>query len=182
MDKLNDIKRIKSEAELIFSEQEIDTAIGRMAKAISESMAGSNPLLICIVNGGIPLAAQLMFRCEFPMTNDIIYATRYQGNTVGNEIKWLVTPQQPLAGRTVLLVDDILDEGITLQAICNYCEAQGAINIFSAVLVDKKIGKAKPVKADFVGLVAEDRYLFGYGMDYKGYFRNSRGIYACKID
>ncbi len=182
MDEIDDIKRVKTEAELIFSEQEIDTAIGQMSKAISESMAESNPLLICIVNGGIPLAAQLMLRCDFPMTNDIVYATRYQGNTVGNELSWLVKPQQPIKGRTVLLVDDILDEGITLQAICNYCKDQGAINVYSAVLVDKKIGRAKPIQADFIGLVAENRYLFGYGMDYKGYFRNSRGIYACKID
>ncbi len=182
MTEIDEIMRIREQADLLFSEQQIDSAIERMADSISQTMAESNPLLLCIVNGGIPLTAQLMLHCDFPMTNDIVYATRYQGATVGNEISWLVKPQQSIEGRTVLLVDDILDEGITLRAISEYCKDQGAGEVYSAVLIDKKLDKTKPIQADFVGLVAENRYLFGYGMDYKGYHRNLRGIYACRTD
>jgi len=85
-----------------------------------------------------------------------------------------------LTDRTVLIIDDILDEGITLSTIYDYCIAQGARAVYSAVLIDKKIGRDKPIQADFVGLETENRYLFGYGMDCKGYGRNAAGIYACK--
>ncbi len=182
MTSLEEIQRVKTEADLLFSEQAVETAIAQMAQAITETLAESNPLMLCVVNGGIAIAAQLMMRCDFPMNNDIIYATRYQGETVGDEITWLAKPQQPMLGRTVLIVDDILDEGFTLKAICDYCRAQGAARILTAVLVDKRIGREKPVQADFIGLSAENRYLFGYGMDYKGYLRNLRGIYASNTE
>ena len=182
MTDLKEIQRVKAEADLLFSEQTVEAAITDMARAITETLAESNPLMLCVVNGGIPIAAQLMLRCDFPMSNDIIYATRYQGETVGDEINWLAKPQQPMLDRTVLIVDDILDEGFTLKAICDYCKEEGAERIFTAVLVDKQIGREKPVQADFVGLSAENRYLFGYGMDYKGYLRNVRGIYASNAE
>ncbi len=87
-----------------------------------------------------------------------------------------------MAGRSVLIVDDILDEGTTLAAIIDYCKAQGASEVLTAVLVDKEHNrKARPdLKCDFTGMTVEDRFLFGYGMDYKGYWRNAPGIYAVK--
>ena len=182
MTDLQEIRRVKAEADLLFSEQQVEIAIARMAQAITEKLAESNPLLLCVVNGGIPIAAQLMLQCDFPMSNDIIYASRYQDRIVGEAVNWWATPQQPMLGRTVLIVDDILDEGLTLKAIHDYCTEQGAVRILSAVLVDKQIGKEKPVQADFVGLRADNRYLFGYGMDYKGYLRNARGIYASNAE
>jgi hypoxanthine phosphoribosyltransferase len=97
-------------------------------------------------------------------------------------LHWKALPQLPFLDRVVLVVDDILDEGHTLQAILNAIRAQGAREVFTAVLVDKQHDrKASPdLKADFVGLEAPDRYLFGYGMDYKEYWRNAAGIYAVK--
>jgi hypoxanthine phosphoribosyltransferase len=85
-----------------------------------------------------------------------------------------------LQGRTALILDDVLDEGITLAALKAWCREQGAAAVFTAVLIDKQLGRERPCRADFVGLEAENRYLFGYGMDYKGYLRNAAGIYACK--
>ena len=95
-------------------------------------------------------------------------------------LTWILKPGTPLTCRTVLIVDDILDEGLTLEAIYQYCREKGAVSIYSAVLVDKILDRPKPVQADFVGLQTENYYLFGYGMDYKGYLRNASGIYACK--
>ena len=115
-----------------------------------------------------------------PLTIDAIDASRYQNQTSGGIIEWLVKPETPLKGRTILIVDDILDEGITLEAIYSYCRGQGAAAVYSAVLVDKILDHEKPVTADFIGLEVENRYLFGYGMDYKGYLRNAPGIYACQ--
>jgi hypoxanthine phosphoribosyltransferase len=100
----------------------------------------------------------------------------------GGELHWKALPQLALLDRTVLVVDDILDEGHTLQAILNAIKAQGAEQVYTAVLLDKQHErKANPdYKPDFVGLTIPDRYVFGYGMDYKEYWRNAPGIYAVK--
>ncbi|MCI0653272.1 MAG: hypoxanthine-guanine phosphoribosyltransferase [Methylococcaceae bacterium] len=180
MSDLNEIRTVRAEADLLFSEVQVDRAIDRMAGAITPKLADRNPILICVLTGGIGPTAKLMQRLDFPLTCDVIHASRYQGETSGSEIEWISLPRSPLNGRTVLIVDDILDEGITLEAISRYCTGQGAASVYSAVLVEKLLGHAKPYRADFVGLEAENRYLFGCGMDYKGYWRNLPGIYACR--
>ena len=177
---LEEIKRIQATADLLHSQQEVEVAIDNMAKAINIAFADHNPLLLCVLNGGIPTFGKLLTRLTIPLTIDSINASRYQNQTTGGSIEWRVKPQTPLKGRTVLIVDDILDEGITLKTIVDYCQEQGASAVFSAVLVDKILDHKKPVKADFIGLRLENRYLFGYGMDYKGYLRNAPGIFACK--
>jgi len=177
---LEEIKHIQATADLLHSEQEIEAAIDKMAQQINVALADRNPLLLCVMNGGVVTFGKLLTRLSIPLTIDAINASRYQNLTSGGSIEWLVKPVTSLKGRTVLLVDDILDEGITLQAICQYCREQGATAIYSAVLVDKILDHQKPITADFIGLKVENRYVFGYGMDYKGYLRNAPGIYACK--
>ncbi|MFZ2407666.1 MAG: hypoxanthine-guanine phosphoribosyltransferase, partial [Methylobacter sp.] len=165
---------------LLHSEQEVEAAINKMAHEINIALADRNPLLLCVINGGIVTFGKLLTRLTIPLNIDSIHASRYQNQTSGGSIKWLVQPETPLTGRTVLIVDDILDEGITLEALHQYCREQGAAAVYSAVLVDKILDHEKPLTADFIGLSVENRYLFGYGMDYKGYLRNAPGIYACK--
>jgi hypoxanthine phosphoribosyltransferase len=177
---LEEIKHIQTTSDLLHSEQEVEAAIDKMAQEINIALADSNPLLLCVINGGIVTFGKLLPRLTIQLTIDSIHASRYQNQTSGGHIKWLVQPETPIKGRTVLIVDDILDEGITLEALYQYCREQGAANVYSAVLVDKILDHEKPVTADFTGLKVENRYLFGYGMDYKGYLRNAPGIYACK--
>lgn len=176
---LEEISKVTRTAELLHSEAEVESALQNMAEQINLKLSETNPVLLCVMNGGIITAGKLIPLLNFPLTLDAINASRYQNQTSGGEIKWLVKPETALQGRTVLLVDDILDEGITLQTLIDYCQQQGADNVYSAVLVDKLITKDKPVKADFIGLQVADRYIFGYGMDYKGYLRNAAGIFAC---
>ena len=177
---LEEIKHVQATADLLHSEQEVEAAIDKMAQEINIALADRNPLLLCVMNGGVVTFGKLLTRLTIPLTIDAINASRYQNLTSGGSIEWLVKPETSLKGRTVLLVDDILDEGITLQAIYQYCREQGATAVYSAVLVDKILDHQKPVTADFIGLKVENRYVFGYGMDYKGYLRNAPGIYACK--
>jgi hypoxanthine phosphoribosyltransferase len=177
---LEEIKHVQATADLLHSEQEVEAAIDKMAQEINIALADHNPLLLCVINGGIVAAGKLLTRLTIPLTVDAIHASRYQNQTAGGNIKWLVKPETPLKDRIVLIVDDILDEGLTLEAIYQYCREQGATAVYSAVLVDKIIDHQKPVTADFIGLKVKNRYLFGYGMDYKGYLRNAPGIYACK--
>jgi hypoxanthine phosphoribosyltransferase len=177
---LEEIKHVQATADLLHSEQEVEAAIDNMAQQINIALADRNPLLLCVMNGGVVTFGKLLTRLTIPLTIDAINASRYQNQTSGGSIDWLVKPETPLEGRTVLIVDDILDEGITLQALYQYCRDQGATAVYSAVLVDKILDHEKPVTADFIGLKVENRYVFGYGMDYKGYLRNAPGIFACK--
>jgi hypoxanthine phosphoribosyltransferase len=175
---LKEIQQVKASAVLLHSGQQVEAALDTMAQQINAQLADTNPLLLCVMNGGIVVAGKLITRLTMALNIDAINASRYQNTTSGQTIEWILKPSQPLKDRTVLIVDDILDEGITLKAIHDYCLAQGASSVYSAVLVNKTLGHKKPIAADFVGLDVENRYVFGYGMDYKGYLRNADGIYA----
>ncbi|BBL75957.1 hypoxanthine-guanine phosphoribosyltransferase [Methylomagnum ishizawai] len=175
-----EIARVAAEADCLYTEAQIDAAIDRMAADIATRLQDQNPLVLSVLNGGILPTARLLLRLRFPLEIDSIKAGRYQGATRGGAVlRWQHQPDTPLQGRVVLLVDDVLDEGITLAELRRWCLEQGAAAVHIAVLVDKDLGRDKPCRADFTGLVAENRYLFGYGMDYKGYLRNWPGIYAC---
>ena len=171
-----------ADADLLVPEAEVEIAIKRLAQEITCQLKDSRPLLLCVMNGGLIFTGQLLTKLVFPLEVDYIHATRYGHNTNGTTLQWTVKPQLNLKGRTVLLLDDILDEGVTLAAIADYCRQEGATEVFMAVLVEKlHLRKVTPgMRADFTGIEVGDRFLFGYGLDYKGYWRNAPGIYAVK--
>lgn len=179
MDRLEEIKKVEAKADRLYSEAEVEAAIERLAGEIEGRLKDKNPLVLCVLNGGFIAAAKLVMRFRFLLEIDAINASRYRGATEGSDIHWIVKPRIPLKGRSVLLIDDVLDEGFTLAEIQNFCRQEGAAAVYTAVLVDKDLGKEKPCRADFIGLKVPNRYLFGYGMDYKGYLRNAPGIFAC---
>ena len=121
-----------------------------------------------------------MKQLNFPLDFDYIHVSRYGRETAGGELSWRASPATPVAGRTVLVVDDILDEGVTLAAIVAHLKQLGAKDCLIAVATEKLNGKTKPVKADFVALDVPDRFVFGYGMDVSGAWRNLPAIYAVK--
>ena len=150
-----------------------------MAAEITALLEDDDPILVCIMNGGLILSGKLATRLHFPLQIDYLHATRYRDETTGKDLQWRATPSQSLQGRVVLLLDDILDEGTTLDKIITYCRHQGAERVVTCVLLDKQHDrKSSELKADITGLPVEDFYLFGYGMDYKGYLRNAAGIFA----
>ncbi|MBL4821702.1 MAG: hypoxanthine-guanine phosphoribosyltransferase [Gammaproteobacteria bacterium] len=174
-----EVKKVSATARCLYTEIEVEAALDRMAAAISGVLEQSSPILLCVMNGGLIVSGKLATRLRFPLQMDYLHATRYQDKTVGAELQWKVYPSLSLKQRTVLIVDDILDEGVTLGKIITYCQEQGARKIYTAVLVDKQHARKEAgISADFVGVEAEDYYLFGYGMDYQGYLRNAAGIYA----
>lgn len=174
--------RIFEEADLLASQEEVEVAIDRMAAEITERLHDSRPLVLCVMNGGLIIAGQLLPKLRFPLGIDYVHATRYGDKTDGGGLNWRTMPCEEMKDRTVLLLDDILDEGVTLDALARHCREQGAREVLLAVLVEKlHLRKVRPgMRADFSGLDAGDRFLFGYGLDYKGYWRNAPGIYAVK--
>ncbi|MCE3043844.1 hypoxanthine-guanine phosphoribosyltransferase [Legionella sp. 16cNR16C] len=174
------IKEVYEKSSLLFSTQEVEAALDKMAASINEVLQDKNPVILCVMIGGLVPMGNLLPRLNFPLEVDYVHATRYNGEIRGGELIWKVKPSVNLEGRTVLVVDDILDGGVTLAAIIDTVGAMGAEAVYSAVLVDK-YRKRVPnglQKADFVGLEVEDHYIFGYGMDYNEYLRNAPGIFV----
>lgn len=181
IEKSNDkIKQVLEKAECLHDLRAVESALDKMAKEITQQLSAKNPLILCVMVGALIPAGHLLTRLNFPLEVDYIHATRYRGTTRGGDLHWLVEPRESLKNRTILVIDDILDGGITLAAILDYCRQAGAKEAFTAVMVNK-IRKRDPgvnFDPDFVGLETEDRYLFGFGLDYEGYLRNAPGIYA----
>ncbi len=174
------IRHVFAKSTCLYTKAEVDAALDRLSTEISYQLGNSNPIFLCVVVGGMVALGNLLPRMDFPLEVDYIHATRYRNTTVGHELTWKALPSTSLKGRTVIIVDDILDGGVTLDGIVKHCEAEEADSIYTAVLVEKE-GTRLPeglARADFCGMSVEDRYVFGYGMDYKGYLRNAPGIYA----
>ncbi|MGH8283787.1 MAG: hypoxanthine-guanine phosphoribosyltransferase [Gammaproteobacteria bacterium] len=178
-DSLEEVRRVQQEAELVHSEQVVDSATVRLAEEITQVLSDSNPLVLCVMIGGLIPAGWLLPKLHFPLQLDYVHATRYRGDTGGHELTWRMRPSISVRDRVVLLVDDIFDEGVTLSRIVHDCRSLGARQVFTAVLVKKLHDRARnSMHPDFAGLTAPDRYLFGCGLDYKGYLRNLPAIYA----
>ena len=179
--KQEDLQQILDDSDLIYTQAEIATAVAQMAAATDQLLLGTRPIIITVMNGGMSLAADLSRMLKTYSRLDYLQVARYQDKTVGGQLHWHKQPQYALAGETVLLVDDIFDEGETLQELISYCKAQGAKQVFSAVLLYKhKQQRKHALIPDVIGLDVADRYVYGYGMDYQGYFRDLTDIYALR--
>ena len=174
------IQLVYEKSSCLYTTNEVEAALDRMAINIHEKLKDKNPVIICVMIGGLVPLGNLLPRLNFPLEVDYVHATRYRGDITGGEIHWKVRPSANLNGRTVLVVDDILDGGVTLAAIINEIKGLGATEVYSAVLVDKYRKRVEHglKNADFVGLQVEDHYIFGYGMDYNEYLRNAPGIFV----
>jgi hypoxanthine phosphoribosyltransferase len=175
-----DIKEVYQRATCLFSREEVELAIDTMAQKIHKTISHENPVLLCVMIGGLVPMGSLLLRLDFPLELHYVHATRYRGEIKGGNLHWKASPSFNIEGRTVLIVDDILDGGLTLAAIVDYCKQQGAKKVLTAVLVDKEHMREPGglEEADFCGLTVEDRYVFGYGMDYKEYLRNAPGVFV----
>lgn len=174
-----EITQVKHRARRLHGAEEVERALDKMAAEISLKIADANPIILCVMNGGLITTGKLATRLDFPLQLDYLHATRYRDKITGSVLHWAVYPQLALRARVVLVVDDILDQGATLDGILSYCRAQGARAVYSAVLINKTPAqKLSAVQADFIGLEIGDEYVFGYGMDYKSYLRNAPGIFA----
>lgn len=169
------------EAELLYSPQQIEQTLDRMAAAITAKLERCDPLVLMVMNGAFVPAAQLLARLRFPLRVGYLHATRYRGSTRGGKIGWIAPPRPTATDQVVLVVDDIFDEGDTLKSILAEIQRQGAKAVYSAVLANKRHDrKPSDLTVDFIGLEVPDRYVFGCGMDYQEYWRNLPAIYAVR--
>ena len=169
-------------AEVLVDAPAVTRAIDRVSVRITLALKGANPLLLCVMNGGLVYSGRLLARLHFPLEVGYIHLGRYGEATRGGALNWLAKPTHNVSGRKLLIVDDVLDEGVTLQAVCDWAAQEGAEHLWTTVLVRKRVAANAPVNVDFVGLECPNRYLIGCGMDYRGYWRNLPAIYALPED
>lgn len=175
---ISEVEQVRLGADVLVSEDDLEAVYDRLAKEISDALADRDPVIMPVMLGGLYLAGMLLPKLDFPLRLDYIHATRYRGELSGGELVWRVEPRAELKGRTVLVVDDILDDGQTLQGILDRLEQTGVAEVLTVMLVVKQRARSVDIQPDFMGVEVPDRYVFGCGMDYKGYWRNLPAIYA----
>ncbi len=175
-------RQILDAADCLHDAAAVRAAYDRLASAIAVDYAPLNPLLLCVMTGGVHATAEITQRLDFPLELDYLHATRYRGTTTGGGLEWKRQPQAArIAGRHVVVIDDILDEGHTLVAIRKALLEFAPASLKVAVLARKLHDRCAPeADAEYVGLTVEDRYVFGCGMDYQEYWRQLPAIYAVK--
>lgn len=169
---------ILKQAELLYSAEQVQTSLHRVAQQINDALADTHPLVLSVMGGAVVFSGQLLPLLNFPLDFDYVHVSRYGDARQGGAMHWKVEPRENVRGRVVLVLDDILDEGHTLQALRQRVMDLGASKFYSAVFADKLHGRAKPIHADFVGMGLPNRFVFGYGMDIEGAWRNLPAIYA----
>jgi len=173
------IRGVHAAAERLFDAAEVEAATVELGARLREDYRDEAPVVLCVMIGGLIPTAAVIRHFDFPFQLDYLHATRYRGHTQGGALHWRARPEAELEGRVVLIVDDILDEGWTLRSLVDWCRDQGAASVASAVLAEKRlVGREPAVTADYSALAVPDRYVFGSGMDYRGYLRNAEGIFA----
>jgi hypoxanthine phosphoribosyltransferase len=175
---MDTIQALIRKSSVIYSEIEIKTVIKNIADQVNQTIKTEDLYVLCVMNGALIFAGQLLPRLEKNIQYSYIHATRYAASLTGGPIHWLVKPPIDIEGKTVLILDDILDEGITLREIAATCLAMKAKAIYTAVLFDKEITKEKSYFPNFIGLKVPNRFVFGYGLDCKGLGRNLPHLYA----
>jgi hypoxanthine phosphoribosyltransferase len=176
----DEAQKLLDEAELICTAEEVRRAVARMAQEIAARLKGEFPLVLAVMGGATVFSGHLLPLLNFPLEFAAIEVSRYNNGTQGRDIAWRLPPRDNVRARVVLVMDDILDEGITLAAIRSKLLEMGAKEVWSAVFADKDLGREKPIRADFVGVTVPNRYVFGFGMDAYGLWRNLPAVYALK--
>jgi hypoxanthine phosphoribosyltransferase len=171
-------------AEEIFDQQAVDAAVRRVAATLNERFGNPDdaafPLVLGVMGGAVVFTGQLLPQLKFPLEFDYIHVSRYGDDDQGGRVVWKVIPRPNVAGRTIIVLDDILDEGETLAHVKQRLLDMGAAEVIITVFADKTIKRSKPVKADIVGLTIPDKFVVGFGMDVYGYWRNLPGLWAIR--
>ena len=180
MPNIAEARGLINSSDILFTAEEVSAAVDRMAVEITEKLGETYPLVLSVMGGAVVFTGQLLPRLNFPLDFDYVHVSRYGDKTHGGELVWKQAPKEDVRDRVVLVLDDILDEGHTMAAIRDKVMGMGAKEFYSGVFANKLISKEKPIAADFVGLDVPDRYVFGYGMDVRGAWRNLPAIHALK--
>ncbi|KGF82336.1 hypoxanthine phosphoribosyltransferase [Massilia sp. JS1662] len=180
----NRARALLANAEEIVSADKVQAAVRNVAEVLNQRFDNDEtaefPLVLGVMGGAVVFTGNLLPQLTFPLEFDYIHVTRYGDLDRGGEVVWKVIPRQDVKGRTIIIVDDILDEGETLAHVKQRLLDMGAAEVILAVFADKELGKVKPVQADIVGLTVPNQFVVGFGMDAHGYWRNLPGLWVIR--
>jgi hypoxanthine phosphoribosyltransferase len=179
-------KSLLANAEEIVDGDTVQKAVKRVAATLNERFGDPDdaafPLVLGVMGGAVVFTGQLLPQLTFPLEFDYIHVSRYGDEDQGGRVIWKVIPRPNVAGRTIIVLDDILDEGETLAQVKQRLLDMGAAQVIITVFADKALKRSKPVKADIVGLAIPDKFVVGFGMDVYGYWRNLPGLWAIRAE
>ncbi len=165
--------------ELFIPYEKIRSVIEEMAEKMNEQLDGRNPLFVCILNGSFMFAAELFKRINIIETEiSFVKLASYEGDKTSGAVKQLIGLNENIEGRTVVILEDIVDTGITISNIQEQLKQLNPKEVQVATLLLKPDALTKKVKLDYVGLEIPNDFIVGYGLDYDGYGRNLIDIYS----
>lgn len=163
---------------LSISEEEIQNAVARVGEEINRDLAGSNPLFICVLNGAFMFAGDLMKIVNFPCEITFVKLSSYEGLYTSGNVKEVIGLNESVVDRNVVVVEDIVDTGITMERIIASLMAKGAKSIKVCTFLQKPEALQRDIEVDYVAMKIPTQFIVGYGLDYDGYGRNLKEIYT----
>lgn len=160
--------------------QEIQTAVDRVAEQINTELADEQPLFLTVLNGAFMFAGELMKSVNIPCEITFVRLASYQGTTSTNKVQEILGLSQSIEGRTVVIVEDIVDSGNTMVALIAELKKHNPKSIKIATLLLKPDALKQDIKLDYVALEIPNDFIVGYGLDYDGFGRNLKDIYKIK--
>jgi len=167
---------------LSIPEIEILKAVKNVANQINNDLVGTNPLFICVLNGAFMFASDLMKEISFPCEITFVKLSSYDGLYTSGSVKEIIGLNESVVGRNVVVVEDIVDTGITMERILESLIAKGAKDIHVATFLQKPDALQRDIKIDYIAMKIPNDFIVGYGLDYDGYGRNLKDIYTVVND
>jgi hypoxanthine phosphoribosyltransferase len=157
----------------LFSREQIDRRVTEMAKEISAEFAGSELIALCVLKGAMFFCADLVREMDLDVHLDFIQISSYGNQKYSSGVVTILKePQLDMRGRNVLIVEDIIDSGLSIREVNSYIESRGAAKVKTASFLDKPKARKVPFTPDYVGFAIEPQFVIGYGLDFAEKYRN----------
>ncbi|MCF7853234.1 MAG: hypoxanthine phosphoribosyltransferase [Candidatus Pacebacteria bacterium] len=163
-----DYKKIQK----LIAEESLSRRVAELGEQITQDYEQRKLNVICVLHGALVFAADLIRAITCPLAFDIIRVSSYEGSQSTGAVRRMLGPSENVAGTDCLVVDDILDTGLTLSTIRYELQQSGAASVNTCVLLDKPSRRVHPVDPGYTGFTIDDVFVIGYGLDYEGRFRN----------
>ena len=167
---------------ILFSAEQIQQRVQELGKQIAEDYGGREPHLITIVKGSIPFISDLMRAMDTNLSLDLLGVASYEGTLSSGEVRLTKDLDHSIEGRHVLVVEDIIDTGLTLSYVLRNLRQRAPASLKVVTFLDKPDGRGTQIEADYVGFTIPDEFVIGYGLDWNQRYRNLPYVGILKRD
>ncbi len=162
----------------LYTAAQIRAKVAELAAVISKDTAGKHVVALIVLKGAVHFGSDLVRALGVPIAIDFVQAKSYAGTSSSGNVEILARPTQDLRGQHVLIIEDILDTGVTARALIDFATQAGATHVSFCTLFDKPARRKIPVKATYAGFTIDDLFIVGYGLDYEEQFRELPDVYT----